>query len=74
WPAATDDTGVTGYEVVRVDGSTETTVASSTTTSVTVPSLTADTAYTFAVYARDAAGNRSPRSATVTVTTDEDTG
>ncbi|CAL9405334.1 hypothetical protein SUDANB145_01548 [Streptomyces sp. enrichment culture] len=74
WPAATDDTAVTGYEVVRVNGSTETTVASSTTTSVTVPSLTAGTAYTFAVYAKDAAGNRSARSATVTVTTDEDTG
>ncbi|MFI0189591.1 cellulase family glycosylhydrolase [Streptomyces sp. NPDC017082] len=69
WPAATDDVGVTGYEAVRVDGTTETTVASSTTTTVTVPALTADTSYTFAVYAKDAAGNRSPRSATVTVRT-----
>jgi mannan endo-1,4-beta-mannosidase len=69
WPAATDDTGVTGYDVVRVSGGTETTAASSTTTSATVTGLTADTTYTFAVYARDAAGNRSPRSATVNVTT-----
>ncbi|MFE9173856.1 cellulase family glycosylhydrolase [Streptomyces kebangsaanensis] len=74
WAAATDDVGVTGYEVVRVNGTTETTVASSTTTTVTVSSLTPDTAYTFAVYAKDAAGNRSPRSATITVTTKKDTG
>ncbi|MEV6166295.1 cellulase family glycosylhydrolase [Streptomyces sp. NPDC052052] len=71
WTAATDNVAVTGYDVVRVDGSTETTVAASTTNSVTVTGLTADTAYTFAVYARDAAGNRSARSATVNVTTDE---
>ncbi|WP_320775809.1 cellulase family glycosylhydrolase [Streptomyces sp. CRN 30] len=74
WPAATDNVGVTGYEVVRVSGSTEAVVASSTSTSVTVSGLTADTAYTFAVYAKDAAGNRSARSATVAVTTDENTG
>ncbi|MGW0122084.1 cellulase family glycosylhydrolase [Streptomyces sp. NPDC003327] len=69
WPAATDDTGVTGYDVVRVDGTAETTVASATTGRVTVTGLAADTAYTFAVYARDAAGNRSPRSAAVRLTT-----
>ncbi|MDQ0796176.1 cellulase family glycosylhydrolase [Streptomyces sp. B1I3] len=68
WAAATDNVGVTGYDVVRVGG-TETTVAASTTTSATVKGLTADTAYTFAVYARDAAGNRSARSAPVNVTT-----
>jgi mannan endo-1,4-beta-mannosidase len=69
WPAATDNVGVTGYDVVRVSGATETTVAASTTASATVTGLTADTTYTFAVYAKDAAGNRSPRSATVNVTT-----
>ncbi|MEU0598982.1 cellulase family glycosylhydrolase [Streptomyces sp. NPDC006393] len=69
WPAATDDTAVTGYDVVRVDGTTETAVASSATTGVTVTGLTANTTYAFAVYAHDAAGNRSPRSATVTATT-----
>ncbi len=69
WPASTDDTGVTGYDVVRVSGSTETAAASSTTNRATVTGLTAGTAYTFAVYARDAAGNRSSRSSTVTVTT-----
>lgn len=69
WTAATDNVGVAGYDVVRVSGGTETTVAASTTNSVTVSGLTAATAYSFAVYARDAAGNRSARSATVNVTT-----
>ena len=70
WTAATDNVGVTGYDVVRISGGTGTTVASSATTTVTLTGLTADTAYTFAVQARDAAGNRSPRSATVNVRTD----
>jgi glucuronoarabinoxylan endo-1,4-beta-xylanase len=69
WSASTDNTGVTGYDVVRVSGSTETTAASATTNQATVSGLTAGTAYTFAVYARDAAGNRSSRSTTVSVTT-----
>ncbi|MFE9438527.1 cellulase family glycosylhydrolase [Streptomyces sp. NPDC006602] len=69
WTASTDNVAVTGYDVVRVSGSSETKAASSTGNSVTVTGLTAGTAYTFAVYARDAAGNRSARSATVNVTT-----
>ncbi|MFJ2262895.1 cellulase family glycosylhydrolase [Streptomyces sp. NPDC087844] len=69
WTAATDNVGVTAYDIVRVGGSSETTVAASTTNTTTVTGLTANTAYTFAVYARDAAGNRSARSATVNVTT-----
>ncbi|MFJ8586686.1 cellulase family glycosylhydrolase [Streptomyces sp. NPDC093595] len=69
WPASTDDTGVTAYDVVRVDGSGETPVTTATATGTTLTGLTPATAYTFAVYARDAAGNRSPRSATVAVTT-----
>ncbi|MCX5366316.1 cellulase family glycosylhydrolase [Streptomyces sp. NBC_00124] len=71
WTASTDNVGVAGYDVVRVSGSTETKVAASTTNSVTVSGLTAETAYAFAVYARDAAGNRSSRSTTVNVTTDD---
>ncbi|MCT2594172.1 cellulase family glycosylhydrolase [Streptomyces sp. N2-109] len=71
WSAATDNVGVTGYDIVRVDGDSETTVASSVTNAVTVSGLTAETAYTFAAYARDAAGNRSARSDPVSVTTDE---
>ena len=69
WAAATDVVGVSGYDVVRVNGSTETAAGSSTTTSTTITGLTAGTTYSFAVYARDAAGNRSARSNTVTVTT-----
>ncbi|MFI1046423.1 cellulase family glycosylhydrolase [Streptomyces griseoruber] len=69
WTAATDNIGVTGYDVVRVAGGTESAVAASTTNGVTVTGLSASTAYTFAVYARDAAGNRSARSGTVAVTT-----
>ncbi|ANB10239.1 beta-mannosidase [Streptomyces ambofaciens] len=71
WTAATDDVGVTGYDVVRVAAGGETPAVASTTSTATVTGLTPDTAYTFAVYARDAAGNRSARSATVDVTTDE---
>ncbi|MEO3868657.1 cellulose binding domain-containing protein [Nonomuraea sp. B12E4] len=69
WAASTDNVGVTGYDVVRVQGSAESTAATSATTTASVTGLTPSTSYTFAVYARDAAGNRSPRSATVTVTT-----
>ncbi len=69
WAASTDNVGVTGYDVVRVSGGTETRAAGSTTDRVTVTGLNADTTYTFAVYARDAAGNRSERSGTVTLTT-----
>ncbi|MGC4946488.1 cellulase family glycosylhydrolase [Streptomyces sp. DT224] len=71
WAASSDNVAVAGYDVVRVSGGTETRVASSAATNVTVTGLTADTAYSFAVYARDAAGNRSARSAAVSVTTDE---
>ncbi|NUT41182.1 MAG: beta-glucosidase [Thermoactinospora sp.] len=69
WAPSTDDVGVTRYDVVRVQGTGETVVATSATASATVTGLTPDTSYTFAVYARDAAGNRSSRSATVTATT-----
>ncbi|MDT0347458.1 cellulase family glycosylhydrolase [Streptomyces litchfieldiae] len=69
WTASTDDVGVTGYDIVRVDSGTETRVASSTSNRVTVTGLTAGTGYTFAVYAKDAAGNRSARSGTVSVAT-----
>ncbi|SFD47717.1 cellulase family glycosylhydrolase, partial [Streptomyces aidingensis] len=71
WTAATDNVGVSGYEVVRVDGGGESAVASSAVNRATVTGLSAGTAHTFAVYARDAAGNRSARSAAVTVTTDD---
>jgi hypothetical protein len=69
WAAATSGTGIAGYDVVEVNGSTETVVASPTTNSATVTGLQPSTMYAFAVYARDTAGSRSTRSATVAVTT-----
>lgn len=70
WTASTGSTSpVTGYQVVSIDGQTETVVASPTANSATISGLTPSTAYTFAVYAVDGAGDRSARSGTVTVTT-----
>ncbi|MGW6738917.1 cellulase family glycosylhydrolase [Streptomyces sp. NPDC055013] len=69
WTAATDANGVTGYDVVRMGGGTETAATTTTGTSATVTGLAPASAHTFAVYARDAAGNRSQRSGAVTVTT-----
>jgi cellulose 1,4-beta-cellobiosidase len=65
WTAATDNVGVTGYEIFR-DG---TSVGTSTTTSFAATGLTAATAYSFTVKAKDAAGNVSPSSTALAVTT-----
>ncbi len=65
WSASTDNVGVTGYDVYR--GSTLLTTV--TTTSYNVSGLTADTAYTFSVNAKDAAGNESASSNTVNART-----
>ncbi|MFI8304384.1 cellulase family glycosylhydrolase [Streptomyces sp. NPDC085927] len=69
WAAATDENGVTGYDVVRISNGEETVATTTASTSAALTGLSPETSYTFAVYARDAAGNRSPRSGTVTVTT-----
>ena len=71
WAASTDTggSGLAGYDVLRVQGTTTTVVATSTTTSATVSGLTAATAYTFAIRARDGAGNLSALSPTINVTT-----
>ncbi|WP_184915634.1 lytic polysaccharide monooxygenase [Saccharothrix ecbatanensis] len=69
WAAATDNVAVSGYTVYREAGATDVSVATSTGTSATVTGLTASTAYQFYVVARDAAGNTSPPSALVSVTT-----
>ncbi|TGD58451.1 GEVED domain-containing protein [Flavobacterium humi] len=65
WTASTDNVGVTGYDVYQ-DGVFKANVA---TTSYAVTGLTASTAYSFYVIARDAAGNSSTASNTVNVTT-----
>jgi chitodextrinase len=65
WTAPSDNVGVTGYEV-RQDG---TTIASPVVTTINVTGLTANTAYTFAVRAKDASGNWSAWSSNLNVTT-----
>ncbi|WP_299213302.1 S8 family serine peptidase [uncultured Aquimarina sp.] len=65
WTAATDNLGVTAYDVYQ--GSTVLGEVTGTTTNVT--GLTADTAYQFSVKAKDAAGNESAFSNTVNVST-----
>ena len=65
WTASTDNRAVTGYDVYR--GTTR--LGSSATNSITLTGLTASTSYTVHVVARDAAGNTSPASNTVTFTT-----
>ncbi|MFB9689932.1 discoidin domain-containing protein [Amycolatopsis plumensis] len=65
WGAATDNVGVTGYDILR-NGSA---VATSATTSYTDTGLAPATSYTYAVRARDAAGNVSAASTPITVKT-----
>ncbi|ADO68763.1 carbohydrate binding domain-containing protein [Stigmatella aurantiaca] len=65
WTASTDDVGVTGYLVFR--GSTQ--VGTSTDTTYTDSGLAANTAYSYTVKARDAAGNTSAASTALSVTT-----
>lgn len=68
WNASTDNVGVTGYEVF-VNGGTSASASTTGATSVTVTGLTANTTYTFTAKARDAAGNRSAPSNSVSATT-----
>lgn len=65
WSGATDAVGVTGYEVYQ--GSSL--IGSTASTSYTVTSLSPSTTYSFTVRAKDAAGNVSASSNTVSVTT-----
>ena len=66
WSGATDNVGVTGYDVYK-----GTTLLASTTSATTysVVGLTASTNYSFTVKAKDAAGNISVASNAVSVTT-----
>jgi chitodextrinase len=65
WSASTDNVAVTGY-IVRRNG---VQVATPATTSYADTGLSAVTTYSYTVAARDAAGNISPNSASVSVTT-----
>ena len=69
WDASTDNVGVTGYDVYQ-DGVVVSTAAGTTTT---VTGLTPETTYSFFVIAKDASGNESGSSNTVSVTTLEST-
>jgi chitodextrinase len=72
WGASTDNVGVTGYDVLRATGSSGGTfsqVGTPSGTSFANSGLAPNTAYRYQVRARDAAGNTSPVSNTVTVTT-----
>jgi cellulose 1,4-beta-cellobiosidase len=68
WTAATDNVGVTGYDVYR-DG-TKVSASPVTGTTFTDTGLSAATAYSYTVRARDAAGNVSAASTALSVTTE----
>ncbi|WP_336687597.1 reprolysin-like metallopeptidase [Chryseobacterium bernardetii] len=65
WSGATDNVGVTGYDVYMGTSL----IGSTASTTYTVTSLTPSTTYSFSVKAKDAAGNASSSSNTVNVTT-----
>jgi chitodextrinase len=68
WNAATDNVGVAGYTVYR-DGSPIATTSGANTTSYSDTRVAAATTYTYTVDAIDGAGNHSPPSGPVSVTT-----
>ena len=72
WGAASDNVGVTSYNIYRgANGATPallTTTTSNATTFVDT-TVTASTSYTYQVSAQDAAGNVGPLSGTASVTT-----
>ncbi|WP_299902671.1 endonuclease [uncultured Aquimarina sp.] len=70
WNASSDNVGVTGYDVYR-NGSL---LSSTSNTSYTVTALSPATTYTFAVRAKDAAGNVSGLSTSINVTTENTSG
>ncbi len=69
WTASTDNVGVTGYDVYQGAS----VIGTTSSTSYNVIGLTAATSYTFSVIAKDAAGNVSGTSNTVSVTTSANT-
>lgn len=72
WGAATDDTGVTAYDVYQ--GGIRVHTAPGTDGSTTVTGLQPGTAYVFTVRARDGADNSSPDGPPVALTTPADPG
>ncbi|WP_442956415.1 fibronectin type III domain-containing protein [Paenibacillus sp. YIM B09110] len=66
WTASTDNVGVTGYEIYNGSSLAGTTTGATT---YTVTGLSASTAYSFTLKAKDAAGNVSAASSSVNATT-----
>ncbi|MGI5412524.1 PQQ-dependent sugar dehydrogenase [Streptomyces chartreusis] len=69
WGAATDDKAVTAYDIRSGSTVYKTVTGTPPATSTTVTGLACNSPYTLNVVARDAAGNASPQSNTVTFTT-----
>lgn len=70
WQPSSDDVGVTGYDVYRsTGGETATKITTVTAANYSDTGLTASTAYSYSVIARDAANNSSVTSTAVTATT-----
>jgi chitodextrinase len=67
WTGATDNVGVTGYDVYN--GTTKVNTSAITATTFTVSNLSVSIAYNFTVKAFDAVGNTSPAGNTLSVTT-----
>ena len=65
WNASTDNIGVTGYSIYKDN----IVLKSTSSTTITVDNLSESTSYTFKVSAKDAAGNQSEFSNTISVTT-----
>jgi chitodextrinase len=77
WTAATDNVGVTGYEVWRCQGASCSTfglVGTPTGTTFNDTGLSASTSYSYKVRAKDAAGNLGPFSAVVSQSTNAASG
>jgi endoglucanase len=73
WTASSDaESGVRDYDVVSIEGDTTRVVSTATGASATVTGLRANTAYRFAVRARNGAGLTSALSGAVSVTTGQD--
>ncbi len=69
WNAATDNVGVTGYDILRNN----IVISTVTATSSSITGLTANTTYQFNVRAKDAAGNVSVAGNVISVTTTDGT-
>jgi endoglucanase len=59
WAASTDDNGVAGYDILRIQGTAQSLLATAISPPATLSNLTASTDYTVAIRARDGSGQLS---------------